>query len=42
MKQQALDGSLQCPDQFYGLGDGFPAAVGPFDYTVWKFTDTLI
>ena len=29
MKQQALDGSLHCPDQSCGLDDGSPAAAGP-------------
>ena len=29
MKQQALDGSLHCPDQSCGLDDCSPAAAGP-------------
>ena len=29
MKQQALDGSLHCPDKSCGFDDGSPAAVGP-------------
>ena len=29
MKQQALDGSLHCPDQACALDDGSPVAVGP-------------
>ena len=29
MKQQALDGSLHCPDQSCGLVDGSPAAAEP-------------
>ena len=29
MKQQALDGSLHCPDHLCGLDNGTPAAAGP-------------
>ena len=42
MKQQALDGSLHCPDHSCGLDDDSPAALGTFDYTIWKFTNTFI